>query len=858
MSADNATVAVSGPRLVSLEVRGFRAFGTEARTLRLDAPLVVVHAGNSQGKTSLAEAIEFLNSGLSSRRDMLGGSKAEYHDSLRNAHLPATDTDVYVAAVIRDAAGVTHEVRRELLCDFGQGTECDSRLLIDGVEADNLDQVGFPLADPPVRAPVLLQHTLRHVLSTEPKQRVGYFKALLSLTDLDRFRERVRAARGRVEAEQPGSALRQVGTLAGTPAAFTGDTIAALLKKPITAEAATTAVDNAFLDAGNVVLGRRGDADGFARIVDLDELSPVLAAALEDERERAFPLSAFTVSPTSDQLLTPPDLEPYRVALTGVDQHTAQHTAVFEAVLAIDEYATLSHPTDCPVCGIDDALTPDRLAALREHLRRTQSLTDTARSMTDVLADARRDLDQLAAAATRTAPTAARWSEEQLTLATDGLHDLGLDPTLAADAHARANDLTQAVTAVTTAAAAARGAVEHASDAIAGRHPVNDDDLNSGYEALAAALAHLKTVRTSYTETAMALRAAVDAATRDRTAPSGLREVADLLHHRAELIAEVVTEATRQQIIRRLNTADKALGTAAGAVLDTRFTQMSDTITKWWTTIRPDELVGFGGIKRRAGGTLFVNLVADLRIDMLSTPVTREALGVYSDSQLNALGLSIFLARTELLGACVVVLDDPIPGSDSDHRLTFVQDTLAELLNAGVQVIVTTFDGKLAEWAYASHGSSSNGLSYRLDLIDVIAGPESTQTADAFGQLMLEAQESLNSPTAKGRRLACTTLRSAAERLAKQIIATGQTHAGTAMSVADVKSKNLGDLLPRVLPLVVGGNAEQGHWKLFPKVLNPGSHDDDVPPSTELKQTAKNLRKIAKAHQNHWPGGLLQ
>ena len=856
MIAASTAAVVGSPRLVSLEVRGFRAFGTEARNLQLDAPLVIVHAGNSQGKTSLAEAIEFLISGLSSRRDMLGGSKAEYHDSLRNAHLQPSDTDVYVQAIVRDAAGVTHEVRRELLCDFGQGTECDSRLLIDGVEAENLDQVGFPLADPPVRAPVLLQHTLRHVLSTEPKQRVGYFKALLSLTDLDRFRERVRAARGRVEAEQPGSALRQAGTLAGTPASSTVDTISAIFKKPITAEAATTAVDRALLDAGNTVLGRRGHPDGPALIVDLEELAAALTAALEDQREQAFPLSAFTISPIAGQPLTPPDLEPYRVALTGVDQHVAQHTPVFQAVLAIDEYATLSHPADCPVCGSDDALTPDRIAALGEHLRRTQSLTDTARSITNVLADARRDLDQLAASASRTAPIAASWSEEQLNRAAAGLRDLGLDPALATDAHGRAGGLTMAVTAVTAAVTAVRGAVEQARDAVAGRHPVGG--LDAGYQGLASALDHLTAVNAQYAEAATTLRNAIDTVTRDRTSLSGLREVADLLNRRAELVADIVAEASRQQTIRRLNTAEKALSTAAGGVLDTRFTQMSDTITKWWTTIRPDELVGFGGIKRRAGGALFVNLVADLRVDMLSTPVTREALGVYSDSQLNALGLSIFLARTELLGAHVVVLDDPIPGSDSDHRLTFVQDTLAELLNAGVQVIVTTFDGKLAEWAYASHGSSSNGLSYRLDLIDMVAGPESTQTADAFGQLMLEAQESLNSPTAKGRRSACNTLRSAAERLAKQIIATGHTHAGTPTSVADVTSKNLGDLLTRVLPLVVGGNAEQGNWKLFPKVLNPGSHDDDVPPSTELKQTAKNLRKIAKAHQNHWPGGLLQ
>jgi hypothetical protein len=44
---------------------------------------------------------------------------------------------------------------------------------VDGCPATDLAGVGLPIADPPVRAPLL-----RHVLSTEPKQRVGYFKVL--------------------------------------------------------------------------------------------------------------------------------------------------------------------------------------------------------------------------------------------------------------------------------------------------------------------------------------------------------------------------------------------------------------------------------------------------------------------------------------------------------------------------------------------------------------------------------------------------------------------------------------------------------------------------------------------------------
>jgi hypothetical protein len=326
--------------------------------LQLDAPLVVVHAGNSQGKTSLAEGIEFLFSGQSSRRELLGGAKAEYNDSLRNAHLPTVRTDVYVEAVFRCPDGVTHSVRRELLCDFGQGTECDSRLLLNGVEVADLSRIGLTLADPPVRAPVLLQHTLRHVLSTEPKQRVDYFKALLSLTDLDDFRTRVRAARTRIEAEPIGDGLKRVDTLVGTPAAAAGTAITALVKKSTTLDVVRTAVDAELLRAGTAVLTNPGNEP--PTFDTLDDLSAAVSAAMEAQREHAFPLSAFGAGVLTPDIPTNPDVDGYVAALSEVDQHAARLIPVFTAVLGIDTYAELKQPAQCPVCGTDAALTPER------------------------------------------------------------------------------------------------------------------------------------------------------------------------------------------------------------------------------------------------------------------------------------------------------------------------------------------------------------------------------------------------------------------------------------------------------------------------------------------------------------------
>ncbi|WP_308170646.1 AAA family ATPase [[Mycobacterium] fortunisiensis] len=843
---------------MSLEIRGFRAFGTEARVMQLDTPLVVVHAGNSQGKTSLAEGFEFLLSGRSSRRDLLGGAKAEYNDSLRNAHLPATDTDVYVEAVLRGPDGQTHKIRRELLCDFGQGTECESRLLLDGVEVTDLEEIGLTLADPPVRAPVLLQHTLRHVLSTEPKQRVGYFKALLSLTDLDQFRERVRAARGRVDSEQPGASLRLVDALSGTPAAAAGSTITALIKKPLTVDAARTAIERALLSAGAAVLADPAGSGNTPTFETVDALDIAIKAALEAQHEQSFPLSAFAVVPLSGDTPSTPNMTAYSNALTESDEHDARVTPVLQAVLGIATYAALDQPVQCPVCGTQHALTPERIAILRGHLHRTQALGEAAKSAATALSGARHSLDQLSNGVARAVPSVASWTDDQWAKATNALSDLGVDIAVMTDARGHASQVATAAGTLVAAVGLARGSLEQAGDAVASRNTLSDD-LPDRYRQIVTAVGGLRTATEVYGRCASALRSAVEVAARDRITVGGLTEVSDLLAHRADVVVDVVAEAARQRTIKRLNAAEKELREAAGAVLDARFAQMSDTITKWWATIRPEELVGFGGIKRRAGGALFVNLVAALRADHASEPIEREALGVYSDSQLNALGLSIFLARTELLGAPILVLDDPIPGSDADHRLTFVQNTVGQLLNKGIQVIITTFDSKLAEWAQTNHGGSGY-IAYNLDLIDIIAGTEPTQTSDVFGQLMLEAEESLYAPTAKGRRSACNTMRSAAERLAKQVIATGQTDAGTPTSVADVETKasTLGELIPLVLPFVVNDNEEKGLWKTFPKVLNPGSHDDDVPSTTDLKVVRGNLLKIAKTHNKYWPEGLLR
>ncbi len=100
-----------------IEVCGFRSYGVEPQRVELSAGLTVIHADNSQGKTSLAEAFEFLQTGTISRRQLAGGSPGEFEGALRNAHIgPAAK--VYVEVGLLDANGTEAIIRRELNVDY--------------------------------------------------------------------------------------------------------------------------------------------------------------------------------------------------------------------------------------------------------------------------------------------------------------------------------------------------------------------------------------------------------------------------------------------------------------------------------------------------------------------------------------------------------------------------------------------------------------------------------------------------------------------------------------------------------------------------------------------------------------------
>jgi len=122
-------------RLVSIQPHYFRGFRETPQAIRLDGDLVVIDGRNTSGKTSLAEALEWLFIGCLSRRESMElGSPHELENCVSNQFRP-DDNETWVSGTfVSLAAGGTETftLRRVLKEDYGTTitSRCTSALFL--------------------------------------------------------------------------------------------------------------------------------------------------------------------------------------------------------------------------------------------------------------------------------------------------------------------------------------------------------------------------------------------------------------------------------------------------------------------------------------------------------------------------------------------------------------------------------------------------------------------------------------------------------------------------------------------------------------------------------------------------------
>jgi len=819
------------PRLRWLEICGFRVFA-DAQRLDFSNDVTLIWGPSSQGKTSVAEAIEFLMTGAIIRRELLGGAKAEFERCLRNVHLDP-NAPVWVKAGIADEDGREHQVCRTLSADYTGERECESELTIDGAVANDLETLGISLADPPLRAPVLLQHTMRFALSARPQDRANYFKALVEVQDLERVRDRVVALRPLLEATQTPAPIEQLRQCASIPA-LSG--ICGEIERHDLDEAALESKLAEALEQGLKIAGVTTNGNGAGLAVRVAALRSAVAARSEE----SFALSAYAVPPKPSKFELPSfeRTNAYTQLARDADAELDRLRRVFEAVLAVPAVADTTHAIDCPVCETPAALTPERVVQMRAQVAESVGLREGQRQASAELSALKRQLEQVAFPAGP--PAAAALDEAELRRHEALVVEMLGQPEPHRDLVSRLPKLVEARDSVSTTVAAAVEAIDDAMSAVRGAVPADAEALATPCRAVRDALDSAGAVHDDYAATSVPLLQPLRDALDRRQGTEHWRQLAEIAEDPRSLLQALNGQHARARVRAELEQAVSDIDSAKGKVFDQKFGSMSAEIQHWWKLLRPDEAVQFDSVRRRGSGRRFVDFKARLHPRPNASGVERDALGVFSESQLNALGLAAFLARSRLQSAPFVVLDDPVQAGDDEHRATFVAHVVKELADQGMQTIVLTYDAQTSKQMHHTYEHLPlDGFAVTLDTPE--SGARVVQTANTADALLQQAQAYLHHDDEAIRAVAAGKMRIAAERLAKEILVRRRTDGGEVCSLADYNDKTLGPLIGDLVPYL-SDQAHPGQWRVVGDLLNPGSHDDTPPSKADMRQAHGYLR----------------
>ena len=285
-----------------------------------------------------------------------------------------------------------------------------------------------------------------------------------------------------------------------------------------------------------------------------------------------------------------------------------------------------------------------------------------------------------------------------------------------------------------------------------------------------------------------------------------------------------------------------------GKVQDEKFGELSQNVKVWWERLRPDEPTFFDAVQRRGSKT---RRTIDLKVGLSakedrSDTKIRDAIAVFSQSQLHCLGLSLFLARAVQEETGFIILDDPVLTSDDDYRPNFATSVIEGLLDEGIQVIVCTQDYK--SWKDIGNRWDYRGVSQFLFVRnDAVQGTEIRSQNDDLAALLAKAQPLIKSQDPVVRKDGASRIREGLERFCKiMLVKDRQAKGDSQASITDYDGKNFGNCSPEVMNMLTKDRADPGKLKAAHNYVTPGAHDDTPPSSGQLKGAFGDLKKLKK------------
>jgi len=712
-----------GLRLVSIRPHYFRGFKALPNPINLGGTLVVLEGKNSSGKTSLAEALEFIFRGSLSRREEHGEGNPEELENCIENQLRPNDESTFVEAVFVKNAGTTDEnqiaLRRLLTKDYGttRTSICESKLYLDGVELSKKDEAAVLEELFSSVQPLLMQHTLRSFVQSPPSQRRRYFERILSLDELtDLIGSAVIGNAKLPDFKSPkgGYGLSQWQTLVGQ--LKNAEVKTAAQKVTGTAQKSQQkALTDALIRVAGVEFG--------STATDLPEAEAWVEQKQQKARQESFP-------PLSELKPKRQPNDELPATLTGSEVRKANVEARWK------EYES------------------------------TRASTNAVRTNALAIADALESLIQAGlidrAQAIQVCPLCAH--ESPATLTQERLQQIGgWKPLVEAERKARSRFDSE----VTGMRNELQSLIQEVNDTLPSIPPL-DEHLKGASEELSKAVAvlvdlrshieleireHLDNAQILVKKEPNQINTLEEAKAHAEEGTSCIDGLKGLPKHAGEyrqalrpletIVGQTVSSGEdyrmrqswlscvkssadvlddfRWELAKRVSQNDlvnirKELMEFRGQYLEGQRASFSEGMQQVWSSLREDTYSVFSNLRVPEPKGKGFPVVMEVKATLDDGVETKEidALKVFSESQVNALGVAAFVTRSRLLGHDLLIFDDPVQSMDEDHFKTFARDVLPPILDEGRQIILLTHNETFARDISYWHHERSDYVTLRV------------------------------------------------------------------------------------------------------------------------------------------------
>ncbi|MEG6574296.1 AAA family ATPase [Caldibacillus debilis] len=785
-------------KLKNLRVLGFRGFN-QLCEFSFTPGLNTLYGPNGVGKTSFAEALEWLFFGETSKL-RFARSKTEFHNSLRNLHYEGVDAPFVEVEVIL-ANNTQHNIKRELI---GDNT---SKLFIDGEPVNSLESLNIYNSNP---VPIVAQHALKEFIHSEPVKRWETISKMLGMEAVSSFRSALTSAitQFKNSNEQVLEAVKElVSSLNDRPSLNSLSNLALAIEE-FDSQKFEVELNKITVE----LLGGMPENPIVELQLEMEAILNKYTSFPQNYKEVAFFTQKNEVSPKEylEKIVQAIELftAVYPQYLTA-----SEVKVVAERIELLKQGLALSSTTDpiCPFCG-EPTITEEKKSAIEQEIKRHETIHKLYSKSKEELENIVNGTQLLLGTIDSILPNF--FQKESLNSLIDIL------PTEIKEKLSRLessiNDLRSKYYSLKSSLQSEIHTLERSF-----KEQILDKDLLTRIVGHFTKIDILIKQMDLFRENSLEIQNEIVPFLQRMTLENERVELLNALIRiwRNKLVIKEFFAI--QDIIKRMNKLKKDTEEYEKELAAKRLAEKEEDILEWYGILNPNEEIRFARMGINPSGRRKIDLVAELY------GKTANAVAMLSEAHINATGLSVYLGQivSPYSPFKFIVLDDPVQSMDSNHTLRFVTDLISKLLEKDYQVIILSHLKNIIEDLKLYHGLT---MEYHYEFITYHReGPYVLEKGPQLIEYLRKAN-SLKRGSSEDRTNALHILRKALERMCKMAY---EKNTGQALpkKYQSMTARDLKALVKKIIPM-----EDLGKVNLILKYGDPASHDDQkIEPPTE-------------------------